>query len=309
MRAVVLHEYGGPEKLKFEDNVPDPHVSGGTVLIAAAAASVNPIDWKQRSGMRQKDLPLSFPAILGRDVSGVVRAVGANVKHFKPGDRVLALSKATYAELVAVDDSDVAHLPDGVDLVNAAAIPLISLTGDQLVRLATNVKKGQAVLITGALGSVGRAAVHTAKKIGAQVIAGVRGKDLDDARSLGVSDALAIDDDKAIEKFRLVDAIADTVGGNLAAKLIAKVKQNGSFGYAAMLPESAAAQNPTVKITRVLAQPDPSKVREFADDVRDGKFVLPIGRRMPLREAAEAHVLGEKGGIGKILLLAPDSQY
>jgi NADPH:quinone reductase-like Zn-dependent oxidoreductase len=309
MRAVVLHEYGGPEKLKFEDNVPDPHVSGGTVLIAAAAASVNPIDWKQRSGMRQKDLPLSFPAILGRDVSGVVRAVGANVKHFKPGDRVLALSKATYAELVAVDDSDVAHLPDGVDLANAAAIPLISLTGDQLVRLATNVKKGQVVLITGALGSVGRAAVHTAKKIGAQVIAGVRGKDLDDARSLGVSDGLAIDDDKAIEKFRLVDAIADTVGGDLAAKLIAKVKQNGPFGYAAMLPESAAAQNPTVKITRVLAQPDPSKVREFADDVRDGKFVLPIGRRMPLREAAEAHVLGEKGGIGKILLLAPDSQH
>jgi NADPH:quinone reductase-like Zn-dependent oxidoreductase len=228
MRAVVLHEYGGPEKLKFEDNVPDPHVSGGTVLIAAAAASVNPIDWKQRSGMRQKDLPLSFPAILGRDVSGVVRAVGANVKHFKPGDRVLALSKATYAELVAVDDSDVAHLPDGVDLANAAAIPLISLTGDQLVRLATNVKKGQVVLITGALGSVGRAAVHTAKKIGAQVIAGVRGKDLDDARSLGVSDVLAIDDDKAIEKFRLVDAIADTVGGDLAAKLIGKVKQNGS---------------------------------------------------------------------------------
>jgi len=309
MRAVVLHEYGGPEKLKFEDNVPDPHVSGGTVLIAAAAASVNPIDWKQRSGMRQKDLPLSFPAILGRDVSGVVRAVGANVKHFKPGDRVLALSKATYAELVAVDDSDVAHLPDGVDLVNAAAIPLISLTGDQLVRLATNVKKGQVVLITGALGSVGRAAVHTAKKIGAQVIAGVRGKDLDDARSLGVSDGLAIDDDKAIEKFRLVDAIADTVGGDLAAKLLAKVKQNGSFGYAAMLPESAAAENPTVKITRVLAQPDPSKVREFADDVRDGKFVLPIGRRMPLRDAAEAHVLGEKGGIGKILLLAPDSQH
>src|ERR1035438_4098171 len=101
MRAVVLQEYGGPEKLKFEDNVPEPRISGCTVLIAAAAASVNPIDWKMRSGMRQKDFPLSFPAILGRDVSGVVRAVGANVKHFKAGDRVLALSHATYAELVA----------------------------------------------------------------------------------------------------------------------------------------------------------------------------------------------------------------
>jgi NADPH:quinone reductase-like Zn-dependent oxidoreductase len=308
MRAVVLHEYGGPEKLKFEDNVPEPQVSGSVVLIAAAAASVNPIDWKVRSGARQKDVPLSFPAILGRDVSGVVRAVGPNVRHFKAGDRVLALSHATYAEFVAVDDSDVTHLPDGVDLADAAAIPLISLTGDQLVRLATNVKKGQVVLITGALGSVGRAAVHTAKKIGAQVIAGVRAKELNDAGSLGVSDVLAIDDDKAIERFRLVDAIADTVGGEVAAKLIAKVKPSGSFGYTSVLPESAAAQNPTVRITRVSARPDPSKVREFADDVRDGKFVLPIGRRMPLREAAQAQVLGEKGGIGKILLLAPDSQ-
>jgi len=308
MKAVVLHEYGGPENLKFEDNVAEPQVSGNTVLISAVAASVNPIDWKLRSGAMQKMRPLTFPAILGRDVSGIVRAVGANVKHFKVGDRVLALSNKTYAELVAVDDSDVTHLPDGVDLADAAAIPLISLTGDQLVRIATNVQKGQTVLITGALGSVGRAAVHTAKKIGAQVIAGVRGKELADARALGVSDVLAIDDDQAIEKFSLVDAVADTVGGDVAAKLLARVKPGGSLGYTAMFPENAAAKNPTVKITRVGARPDPSKVREFADDVRDGKFVLPIGRRMPLRDAAEAQVLGEKGGIGKIILLAPDSK-
>jgi NADPH:quinone reductase-like Zn-dependent oxidoreductase len=307
MKAVVLHEYGGPEKLKFEDNVSDPQISGDTVLIAAVAASVNPIDRKMRSGARQKDFPLSFPAILGRDVSGVVRAVGANVKHFKAGDRVLALSNATYAELVTVNDSDVTHLPDGVDLADAAAIPLIALTGDQLVRLATDVQKGQVVLITGALGSVGRAAVHTAKKIGAQVIAGVRARELDEARALGISGVLAIDDNEAIEKFRLVDAIADTVGGDVATTLIVKIKLGGSFGYTALLPETAAALNPTVKITRVLAQPDPSKVREFADDVRDGKFVLPIGRRMPMHDAAEAHVLGDKGGIGKILLLTPDS--
>jgi NADPH:quinone reductase-like Zn-dependent oxidoreductase len=308
MKAVVLHEYGGPEKLKFEDDVPDPQINGSTVVVAAAAASVNPIDWKLRSGARQRDFPLSFPAILGRDVSGIVRAVGANVKHFKAGDRVLALSNATYAELVAVNDSDVTHLPDGVNLANAAAIPLTALTGDQLVRLATNVQKGQVILITGALGSVGRAAVHTAKKIGAQVIAGVRGKEVDDARTLRVSDVLAIDDDESIEKFRLVDAIADTVGGDVATKLIVKIKPGGSFGYTAVLPQSAAALNPSVKIKRVLAQPDPSKVREFADDVRDGKFVLPIGRRMPLHNAAEAHVLGEKGGVGKILLLTPDSR-
>jgi NADPH:quinone reductase-like Zn-dependent oxidoreductase len=308
MKAVVLEEYGGPEKLKFEDKVAEPQISGNTVLIAAAAASVNPIDWKMRSGARKKDFPLSLPAILGRDVSGVVRAVGSGVKHFTPGDRVLALSNATYAELVAVKDSEVTHLPEGLELTDAAAIPLIALTGDQVVRVAANLQKGQVVLVTGALGSVGRAAVHTAKKIGATVIAGVRGKELDAARALGVSDVLAIDDDEAIEKFELVDAIADTVGGEVAATLLAKVKQGGSFGYTAMVPEGSAAKYPAIKIKRILAQPDPSKVREFADDLRDGKFILPIGRRMRLSDAADAQVLGEKGGVGKILLMMPNSQ-
>jgi NADPH:quinone reductase-like Zn-dependent oxidoreductase len=251
-----------------------------------------------------------MPTILGRDVSGVVRQVGPNVKHFKPGDRVLALTNKTYAELVAVSDSVVTHLPDGVDLVDAAAIPLISLTGDQVVRLAANVQSGQTVLVTGALGSVGRAAVHTAKKMGAQVIAGVRKRQLDDARSLGTADVLAIDDDEAIAKLSPVDAIADTVGGEVAAKLIARVKPGGSFGYVSVIPESTQAANPAVKITRIYAQPDPSKVREFADDIRDGKFILPIGRRMPLRDAAEAQVLAEKGGIGgKIILLIGNSQH
>jgi len=307
MKAVVLHEYGGPEKLQFEENFPDPQVSGDTVLIAAAATSVNPIDWKVRSGVRRQDFPLTFPAILGRDVSGVVRAVGPNVKHFKPGERVLAFANATYAELVAVPAAQVTHLPDGVDLVDAAAIPLIALTGDQLVRLAANVHEGQTILVTGALGSVGRAAVHTAKKIGAHVIAGVRASQLELARSLGVSAVVAVDDDEAIAKLVFLDAIADTVGGATAAKLVAKLKQGGTFGYTSVIPEGTAAAYPTIKITRVFAQPDPSKVREFADDVRDGKFVLPIGRRLPLHAAAEAQMLAEKGGVGKIVLIAPTS--
>jgi NADPH:quinone reductase-like Zn-dependent oxidoreductase len=230
------------------------------------------------------------------------------VKHCKPGDRVLALSSKTYAELVAVPESAVTHLPDGVDLADSAAIPLIALTGDQLVRHAANVQKGNTVVVTGALGSVGRAAVHTAKKIGAQVIAGVRMKQLGDARSLDVADVLAIDDDEAITKLGVVDAVADTVGGEVGAKLVAKVKPGGTLGYASSLPNSVAGLYPAVKITRVFAQPDPSKVREFADDVRDGKFVLPIGRRVPLREAAEAHVVAEKGGVGKVILLMLSAQ-
>jgi NADPH:quinone reductase-like Zn-dependent oxidoreductase len=303
MKAVRLYEYGGPENLKFEVDVPEPALSADFVLIETAAASVNPIDWKIRSGARQKDFPLTLPAILGKDVSGLVRAVGSNIRTFKPGDRVLAVAEATYAELVAVEGSILTHLPEGLDLVDAAAIPLVVLTGDQLVKLAARAQYGQTIIVSGALGSVGRAAVHSAKKLGVHVIAGVRARQLSEAWALGVSDAVAIDDDSAIARLAMVDGVADTVGGETAAKLFSKVKNGGNFGYASVLPDGVSATNPSVKVTRVFARPDASKVREFADDIRDGKFVLPIGRRLPLADAGLAHELAQKGGSGKIVLV------
>jgi NADPH:quinone reductase-like Zn-dependent oxidoreductase len=303
MKAVRLYEYGGPENLKFEIDVPEPTLSADSVLVSAAAASVNPIDWKIRSGARQTDFPLTMPAILGCDVSGVVRAVGSNIRTFKPGDRVIAFATATYAEFVVVEGSILTHLPDGLNLADAAAIPLVVLTGDQLVKLAARVQSGQTILVSGALGGVGRAAVHSAKKLGAHVIAGVRTRQLPEARALGVSDTVAIDDDKAMAQLALVDGVADTVGGETAAKLFAKVKNGGNFGYASVFPDGVSATNPSVKITRVFARADASKVREFADDIRDGKFVLPIGQRLPLQDAAKAHALAQKGGSGKIVLV------
>ena len=306
MKAVRLYEYGGPENLKFEDNVPEPALGDDSVLVEAAATSVNPIDWKIRSGARQKDIPLKLPVILGKDVSGVVRAVGRNIRSFKPGDRVLALADATYAELVVVAGSILTHLPDGLDLVDSAAIPLVTLTGEQLVRLAARAQPAQTILVSGALGSVGRSAVHAAKKLGLKVIAGVRGKQLAEAQTLGVADVVAIDDDASIAGLERVDCVADTVGGETAAKLFGRVKNGGNFGYASMLPDGVAERNPTVTVTRVLGRPDASKVREFADDIRDGKFVLPISRRLPLRDASEAHVLAQRGGAGKIVLVCRD---
>jgi NADPH:quinone reductase-like Zn-dependent oxidoreductase len=303
MKAVRIYEYGGPETLKYEIDVPEPSLGADTVLIEAAATSVNPIDWKVRSGSRQKDFPLNFPAILGKDVSGIVRAVGSNIRHFKPGDRVLATADATYAQFVSVQGALLTHLPEGVDLIDAAAIPLVSLTGDQLVRLATRAVRGQTILVSGALGSVGRAAIHTAKKLGARVIAGVRERQLAEVAELGVSHAVAIDDDLAISNLDELDGVADTVGGETAAKLFGKIRNGGRFGYASVFPSEASLTNPTVEVTRVFARPDASKVREFADDIRDGVFSLPISRRLPLRDAAAAHALVQNGGAGKIVLV------
>jgi NADPH:quinone reductase-like Zn-dependent oxidoreductase len=101
----------------------------------------------------------------------------------------------------------------------------------------------------------------------------------------------------------MVDGVADMVGGETAAKLFGRVRNGGNFGYASVFPDEISKLNPTVTVTRVFGRPDASKVREFADDVRDGKFLLPISRRMPLSDAGEAHTLAQRGGLGKIVLV------
>jgi len=256
-----------------------------------------------RSGAAQARFPVTFPAILGRDVSGTVRTVGPGVTNFKPGDKVIALGNKAYAELVIVKASDIALLPEGLDLIEAAALPLVTATGEQLVTLGTKIQKGQTILISGAVGGVGRSAVWTAKKAGAIVIAGVRKSQLTEAAELGADSTLALDDDAALQKLGFIDAIADTVGGDTAQKLLAKVKPGGAFG-SVLGPPANAAMHPTIIITPIQAQPDAAKLRTIAEDTLAGHFKIPIDRMLPLEKAAEAQAAAEKGAKGKILLLA-----
>ena len=302
MKAVVLHEYGGPSKLKFEDFA-DPTPGPGEVLVRVQAVSLNPIDWKMRSGVAKEYFPVNFPGILGRDVAGIVREIGPDVKGFKVGDRVFALAQATYAELCVVKATDLALIPDGLDITTAAAIPLVSLTGDQLIRRGTNAQAGQTIVITGALGSVGRCALFAALEIGAKVIAGVRKKQMDEALTLGAIAAIDLDDDKSIASLGIVDAVADTVNHDIATRLIAKVKPGGIFA-SVVGPPSNAALHPTIQVNMITAAPDPKTVIHYAEAIRDGKLKLPIDRILPLADAANAHATAEKGGIGKIILTA-----
>lgn len=302
MKAIVLHEYGGPEKLKYED-MPDPVPAEGEVLVRIAATSVNPVDYKMRSGEAQARFPVQFPGILGRDLSGVVRALGPGVTGFAPGDKVIAVASATYAELAAVKADDLTHLPEGLDLVEAAALPLVTLTGEQLISRGVKVQAGQTVLVTGALGGVGRTAVYTAKKAGAVVLAGVRKSQIKQAAELGADHVLALDDKDAMDKLGFIDAVADTVGHETAENLLAKVKPGGVFA-SVLGPPANAWMHPTVHIEAVRAVPDAALLRTLAEDVAAGRFKIPIDRMVPLEDAAEAQAAAEKGGIGKVLLLA-----
>jgi NADPH:quinone reductase-like Zn-dependent oxidoreductase len=260
-----------------------------------------------RSGAAKERFPVNFPVILGRDVAGLIRELGPDVDSiksgFKVGDRVFALAHATYAELCVVKVSDLALIPEGLDITTAAAIPLVSLTGDQLIRRAANVQPGQTIILTGALGSVGRCALFAALEIGAKVIAGVRKQQIEEAIALGATAAIDINDDKSIASVGIVDAVADTVNHDIAAKLIAKVKPGGIFG-SVLGPPSNAALNPTVQVNAIMAVPDPRTVIHYAEAVRNGKLKLPIDRVMPLAEAGDAQAIAEKGGIGKIILTA-----
>jgi NADPH:quinone reductase-like Zn-dependent oxidoreductase len=302
MKAVVLHKYGHPSELKYED-APDPAPGEGEVLVRVAAASINPIDWKMRSGEARERFPVEFPCILGRDVSGTVRAVGAGVTEFAPGDRVFALAWHTYAELCVVKASDLAKVPDGIDLVRAAALPLVALTGEQLISVGIDPKAGDTILISGAIGAVGRCAVWTARQAGANVIAGVRHRQLEEAKAIGADHVIALDDEKEMAKLGVVDAVANTVAGATADALLAKVKPGGIFASVVGPPQNAAL-HPTVKVNPVMAKPNPATVLRLAEAVQKGTLTIPIDRMLPLEDAAKGQEAAEKGGIGKVLLLA-----
>jgi NADPH:quinone reductase-like Zn-dependent oxidoreductase len=301
MKAVVLHQYGGPEVLKFED-YPDPVPGPGEVLVRVAAASVNPIDYKRRAGLTKDFYPMHFPGLIGVDVAGTVVEIGPGVEGFSAGDRVFAMADDTYAELCVIKATVLAKIPEGLDLIRAAALPLATTTGNQLSS-ATGIQAGQTIIVVGAVGSVGRCAVFTAKGRGATVIAGVLKSQLDQTKTIGADQVVATDDDGAIANLPLLDAVADTVGGRTAEKLISKVKPGGVFATVLGAPQNAA-KYPSVKVVAVFSKFDRKTLEFMAEAVRDGKLVIPISQTLPLSDAAEAQAAAEKGGIGKILLVA-----
>jgi NADPH:quinone reductase-like Zn-dependent oxidoreductase len=301
MKAIVVHQYGGPEVLKFED-YPDPVPGPGEVLVRIAATSVNPIDYKRRAGLTKDFYPMHFPGLIGIDMAGTVVKLGAGVEGFFVGDQVFAMADNTYAQLCVVKADVLAKVPKGLDLIQAAALPLVTVTGNQLMS-ATGIEAGQTVLVVGAAGNVGRSAVFTAKSRGATVIAGVLKRQFDEAKAIGADQLLATDDDTAIASLAPVDAVADTVGGRTAEKLIGKVKPGGVYASVVATPQSAA-HYPAVKVVHVFSKFDRKTLEFMAEAVRDGKLVIPIAQKLPLSEAAEAQAEAEKGGAGKILLVA-----
>ena len=301
MKAIVTRAYGGPEVLKLE-SVADPKPGPGEVLIRVVATSVNPIDFKRRDGSARSFAPIKFPGILGADVAGIIESVGPDVTGFSKGDRVFAMANHTYAELCVVKAATLAKVPDELDLVESAALPLVLTTGNELITRGTDLQPGQTILVTGAVGNVGRSAVFTAQQKGARVIAGVRKVQFKEAENLGVDQVVALDDPEEISRLPELDVVADTVGGAIGEALLGKIKPNGTYASVVGEPENAK-QYPSVKISAVYAEPDTGVLISMAEAVKEHKLTIPIREKLPLAEASKGHADVEKGGAGKVILM------
>jgi NADPH:quinone reductase-like Zn-dependent oxidoreductase len=300
MKAVQMHGYGSVDQLRYEE-VPTPIPGPNEVLVKLAATSVNPIDWKIRRGDRKATVALQFPWIPGRDLAGEVSAATAGASDFKLGQKVMALTDRTYAEFVAVPSALLAPVPEGLELEQAGALPLVVSTGAELME-RIDPQRGDTVLVTGALGGVGRTAVYVALERGARVIVGVRARQKQTAQALGAAQIVALDSDDEISALPQLDAIADTVNGEVIGKLLPKLKRGGALG--SVLGKPKGAEGKDIRIEAFMVQADAARLGRMAAAVRSGKLVIPIARTFRLNEATAAQQLAENGPIdGKVVLV------
>src|SRR5438034_5138213 len=214
MKAIVIHEYGGPEVLKYED-VPRPEPKEDQILVRVIAAGVNPVDGLIRSGIFAKHEKATFPMILGADVAGVVEKTGSKVTKFKAGDPVFAYaslkSGGGYAEYALTTEREVASKPKVLTYVEAASVPVVALTAWQALVDTAKLSAGQTVLIHGGSGGVGTFAIQIAKARGARVIATASTANQDLLKQLGVDVAIDYTKQKFEDVAKDVDVVLDSI--------------------------------------------------------------------------------------------------
>jgi NADPH:quinone reductase-like Zn-dependent oxidoreductase len=213
------------------------------------------------------------------------------------------LANGTYAEYTVAKADVLAPIPSVLDFEKAAALPLVVTTGSQLIERAVKPHPGQTILVTGALGSVARSAIHVAKKHGVRVLAGVRASEKQAAAELRADRIVAIDNEQEIAALHDLDGIADTVGGTTIQRLLKAIRPGGVVGSVLGPPEGA--QNYKIRVEPMMAVPDASRLAQLAEDFARGEFSIPIARTMKLEQAAEAQELAEKGKVGGKIILIP----
>jgi alcohol dehydrogenase len=327
MNAAVMHRYGGPEVVAIEDR-PAPEVRPRDVLIDVRAASLNPVDFKFRERKVWPILRPRMPIILGCDVAGVVRSVGAEVRDFAAGDEVFArLEKGRMgglAEQVAADASVVAKKPTRTTFEEAASLPLAGLTALQALRDVANVGPGQRVLVHAGSGGVGSLAIQIGKILGATVATTTSGKNVDFVRGLGADEVVDYTTEDVAARLRDLDAVFDTLGDESEIRSMSLVKPGGIVVGVSGMPDPSFPQLPWfarpvvwlrtrarrravartgARFAYLFMRPDGAELAELAAWVDAGRLKPVIHRTFPLAEIKEAFAELERGRArGKIVV-------
>lgn len=328
MKAIRLHEFGGPGMLHYED-APRPEPKPGEVLVRVHAAGINPPDWYLRDGYKMLPPewrpPVPLPVIPGSDVSGVVEAVAADVQAFSVGDEVFGMIRfpsfgqsAAYAEYVAAPASDLARKPAGIDHVQAAAAPMALLTAWQfLVELGHEHPNplqpelhrpvpldGRTVLVNGAAGGVGHFAVQLAKWKGARVIAVASGKHEPVLRALGVDEFIDYTRTPPEAVAHDVDLVLDTLGGPTTGRFLRTLKRGGAlFPVFPGFSDAGEAERRGVTVSMTQVRSNGLQLAELGRLLDAGTVRVVIDSTFALADARKAHERAARGHIqGKLVL-------
>jgi NADPH:quinone reductase-like Zn-dependent oxidoreductase len=305
VRKVRIHRFGGPDVLQIdslEPSLPD----ASQVLVSVKAASINPVDFKIRTGKYPAVKEDRLPYTLGRDVSGVVEKCGAQATLFQIGDEVFGMVGIVgggYAEKAVLDLQAISRKPALIDHVHAAAIPLAGQTAWQGLFRHGQLKSGQSVLIHGGSGGVGHFAIQFAKAKGARVLTTVATANVEFARGLGADVVIDYKTQRFEDQAKDLDMVFDLIDGDTRDRSWKLLKRGGVLVSTLTEPSQETALRHGVRALRYTVEANGSELAEIADLVVSGKVKPHVDKIFRLEEAAEAMAVVEHGGsVGKVVL-------
>jgi len=306
MKAVVVHEYGGPEVLKYED-APQPEPKEDEILVRVVAAGVNPVDGMIRAGMFAKYSKNAFPMVPGYDIAGTVEKTRAKIDKYKPGDAVYAyigLNKGGgYAEYAVATDKEVSPKPKSLNFEEAAAVPLVAETAWQALFDVAKLSAGQTVLIHGGSGGVGTFAIQIAKARGAKVIATASTANQDLLKQLGADVAIDYTKQKFEDIAKDVDVVMDTIGEDTLARSYGVVKKGGFIVSLVARPDRAELEKHGIRGAPMSVVPNSDELAEITKLIDAKKVKVIVSQAFPLSDAVKAQEQAATGHTrGKIVL-------
>lgn len=302
MKAIQIKEYGDENVLNYTD-VDRPEPKANEILVKIKAAAVNPVDIKIRNG-KGETFGMKLPLILGADFAGTVEEIGSAIKKLKTGDAVYGkILIGCYAEYVIVKETELGRIPENVDFIKAASLPMGALTAWQAIFDSAHLKKGQRILVHGASGSVGSMAVQLAKAKGAYVIGTASAKNEDFVKNLGADEFIDYKSTDFETIVKNMDVVFDPIGGDTHKRSYQVLKKNGVLVSLVQQPSEELMKRYSVQAKIMASQPNPAQLEEITQMVETGQIKTDVAKVLPLSKAKEAQKLSQDGNVrGKIIL-------